>query len=122
MVKFIFHGKVAEYHLSRRPAVDLFHFQTIYKLPTSSTLHLKLIDRWTGGAKFEIGKEFKKDGDSALKVMLNTDSVLHGWHTIIIPLEHVRSAPENRQMDMQRIQGVGIFFSPIATIENHFHR
>ena len=138
------------------------------------------IDRWTGGAVFEIGKEIKKNGDSALKVMLTTEtysgvglkyfpgnwekfrffqfsvynpqnselkltcrihdwqhtqgrqvyadrfnrsySVLQGWNKITIPLDQVKAAPENRQMDMQRIQGVGIFFSPIATIENHFHR
>ena len=125
------------------------------------------IDRWTGGAVFEIGKEIKKNGDSALKVMLTTEtysgvglkyfpgnweefqffqfsvynpqnrelkltcrihdwqhtqgrqvyadrfnrsySVLQGWNKITIPLDQVKAAPENRQMDMQRIQGVGIF-------------
>ena len=36
-------------------------------------------------------------------------SFLQGWHTVTIPLEQVELAPENRQMDMQRIQGVGIF-------------
>ncbi len=36
-------------------------------------------------------------------------SILKGWQTITIPLHHVKTAPENRQMDMQQIQGVGIF-------------
>ncbi len=36
-------------------------------------------------------------------------SILQGWHTITIPLNQVKQAPENREMDMQRIQGVGIF-------------
>ena len=125
------------------------------------------IDRWTGGAKIEIEKDAKNNGDFALKVMLNTEtysgvglkyfpgnwegyrffqfsvfnpqetelkltcrihdwqhtqgrqvyadrfnqsySILQGWNTITIPLEQVKAAPENRQMDMQRIQGVGIF-------------
>jgi len=125
------------------------------------------IDRWTGGAVFEIEKKIKKDGGSALKVMLNTEtysgvglkyfpgdwegfrffrfsvynpqssdleltcrihdwqhtqgrqayadrfnrsySISQGWNTIVILLEHVKMAPENRHMDMQRIQSVGIF-------------
>ena len=125
------------------------------------------IDRWKGGAKFEIEKKIKKTGNSALKVMLNTEtysgvglkyfpgdwerfrffqfsvfnpqnselkltcrihdwqhtqgpqeyadrfnrsySILQGWNTITIPLEQVKTVPENRQMDMQRIQGLGIF-------------
>ena len=125
------------------------------------------IDRWTGGAPFEVGKEVKKSGVAAMKVMLNTDtysgvalkyfpgdwegyriiqfsvfnpdsdelkltcrihdwqhtqgsqvytdrfnrsfSISQGWHTITMPLEQVKEAPQNRRMDMQRIQGMGIF-------------
>ncbi len=125
------------------------------------------IDRWTGGVVFEVSDDIKKNGVTAMKVMLNTDtysgvalkyfpgdwegyrffqfsvfnpesdelkltcrihdwqhtqsrqkyedrfnrsfSILQGWHTVTIPLEQVELAPENRQMDMQRIQGVGIF-------------
>jgi len=36
-------------------------------------------------------------------------SISQGWHTITIPLEQVALAPENRLMEMQRIQGVGLF-------------
>lgn len=36
-------------------------------------------------------------------------SILQGWKTITIPLDQVKTAPEDRQMDMRQIQGVGIF-------------
>ena len=36
-------------------------------------------------------------------------SMLQGWQTITIPLDQVKTAPEDRQMDMRQIQGVGIF-------------
>ena len=32
------------------------------------------IDRWSGGAVFEVSHENKKNGDAAMKVMLNTDT------------------------------------------------
>ena len=125
------------------------------------------IYRWTGGATFAVQSEFKKSGNAAMKVVMNTDaysgvalkyfpgnwegyrffqfsvfnpdidelkitcrihdrrhtqgqqkykdrfnrsfSILQGWHTITIPLNQVKQAPENREMDMQRIQGMGIF-------------
>jgi VanZ family protein len=125
------------------------------------------INRWTGGAPFEISHRVKKTGSASLQVMMNTDtysglalkyfpgdwrgyrffqfsifnpdndemkitcrihdrqhtqgqqeyadrfnrsfSILKGWQTIIIPLDHVKRAPENRQMDMKQIQSVGIF-------------
>lgn len=36
-------------------------------------------------------------------------SILQGWKTITIPLDQVKTAPEDRQIDMRQIQGVGIF-------------
>ena len=36
-------------------------------------------------------------------------SILQGWQSITIPLDQINTAPENRQMDMRQIQGVGIF-------------
>ena len=36
-------------------------------------------------------------------------SILQGWQSISIPLDQVKTAPENRQMDLRQIQGVGIF-------------
>jgi hypothetical protein len=124
-------------------------------------------DRWMGGAAFEVSDDIRKNGATAMKVMLNTDtysgvalkyfpgdwdgyhffqfsvfnpdsdklkltcrihdwqhtqcrqkyedrfnrsfSISQGWLTITIPLEQVELAPENRRMDMKRIQGVGIF-------------
>jgi hypothetical protein len=125
------------------------------------------IKRWKGDVTFDIQSQIKKSGESALKVMLDTETysgvglkyfpgdwegfryfqfsvynpqrdklnltcrihdwqhtqgkqvyadrfnrsfpVLQGWNTITIKLEDVKTAPENRSMDIQRIQGVSIF-------------
>ncbi len=36
-------------------------------------------------------------------------SLVQGWNTITISLTDIRSAPQDRQMDMSRIYGIGIF-------------
>ncbi len=131
------------------------------------------VDRWTGGAAFEITNEVKKSGNASLKVTMDTSrysgvSLKHfpknwqeykifrfavfnpddinlkltcrihderhtqgrqrysdrfnhsfkidkGWHIITIPLKNVMTAPQGRNMDMQRIQGIGIFSKKLTS-------
>lgn len=40
-----------------------------------------------------------------------THSIPQGWKTITISLEEVRRAPDNRQMDLSQIYGIGFFAS-----------
>ncbi len=47
-----------------------------------------------------------------------TRSVAQGWNTITISLEEVRRAPDNRQMDLSQIYGVGIFASRLPYPRN----
>jgi VanZ family protein len=47
-----------------------------------------------------------------------TRSIPHGWNTITISLEEVRRAPDNRQMDLSQIYGVGIFASRLPYPRN----
>ena len=138
------------------------------QFPILSDFETKLeIERWTGGAVFEITNEIKKGGDASLRVAMDTSlyscvflkyfpgnwqeysyfqfaafnpqntililtcrihdwrhtqgrqqysdrfnhsfTIKKGWHLIRISLEKVKSAPMDREMDMQRIQGIGIF-------------
>ena len=47
-----------------------------------------------------------------------TRSLSQGWNTITISLEEVRRAPDNRQMDLSQIYGIGIFASRLPYPKN----